>query len=196
MSNPQSRLIRRIDQFAAHLARLRDRFHARAKDPYCYTIISELRWKPERQPLPPGAEVLDPALLGTNKARAGDWHRSDMWSRYVQFGYHGDWFYLELPHSTISPDEGLRLVAERPGFFFLKDRPESPSAFSRSAWKKLVQEHNPIHRVYAAAEIPAAAADTAYIWFQLWCLPTEWVFYCRSAYFEGEHALEDDLPLG
>lgn len=86
---------------------------------------------------------------------------------------------------TLSPSEGARLIQDRPGFFYLKDRPDSPSAFSAAGCAKLVREFNPVHRCYRADEKLAAAADLAYLWFSLWRVSLDWVFQAKLSYFHG-----------
>jgi hypothetical protein len=186
MHDPRVELLRRCAQFATHLEALRSRWNARRRNPDCYTIILETREYT--------SDGNDPSKLRAQVQQL-DWRFSDLWSHYVQFAWQGTWFYMELPDSTLGPSEAQRLIAARPAFFYLKDRPESQSAFSEQAWRKLVAEHNPVHRLYRASEIMAAAQDTAYVWFTLWALPLDWVFYTRTAYFKGKPQEELNVSL-
>lgn len=176
MSSDQQ-LTRRIAQFESLIERLQSMWHARHKDPECYLVIDEFPVGVTR----PKASYIDndPASPPAPTRLRG----SDSFARYAQLAFHGSWFYLELPDMTLSPSEGERLAHDRPGFFHLKDRPDSPSSFGADKSARLVRELNPVHKCYRAGDKVSAATDLAYLWFTLWRLPADWVFQAKLSYF-------------
>jgi hypothetical protein len=99
--------------------------------------------------------------------------------RFVQFAFHADDFYLDLPDSTLTHTEANRAVAERPGFgFFLGDGSRKPADYER--------EFDPIQRTYSYAELREAAEDTAYLFFDLWAAPLDaWIKVQAQAFKRG-----------
>lgn len=180
MSSPPHQLSRRAAQFVSLVERLQTMWHARSKDAECYLVLNEFPIPSARRRTSSAESATDSSSVAP-RCRRGD----DNFLRYAQIGFHGDWFYLELPDAILSPTEGQRLIQERPGFFYLKDRPESPSAFSADSWARLVQEWNPVHKCYRAGDKMGAATDLAYVWFTLWNVPVDWAFQAKLAYFGG-----------
>ena len=99
----------------------------------------------------------------------------------------GDWFYFDLPDITLGPREGQRLIQERPGFYYLKDRPDAPTAF-KSSFDKVVKDWNPVQKCYRSGEKHSATTDLVYLWFSLWRVPVDWTFQAKLGYFEGGSA--------
>lgn len=178
MSSQAQQLVRRAAQFASLVERLQKMWYARNKDPECYLVLDEFPIGLTRPRVSfVGGEPDSPAVV-PRRHRGGD-----TFCRYSQIGFHGDWFYLELPDTTLSPSEAQRLVQDRPGFFFLKDHPGSPSAFNADSCARLVQDLNPVHKCYRAGDKMGAATDLAYLWFTLWRVPADWVFQATLSYF-------------
>ncbi len=176
-------LTRRMTQFASLLDRLQQMWQARTKDPECYVVLNEF----PLQSIPAEVSFAESAPASTCTPPRP--HRGgDDWSRFAQMAFHGDWFYLELPNMTLSPAGGLRLIQERPGFFYLRDRPNSPSSFGADHCTRLVQELNPVHKCYRAGDETVAATDLAYVWFTLWKVPVDWIFQIRMDYFAATSA--------
>jgi len=94
--------------------------------------------------------------------------------RFVQFAFVNRFFFMDLPRHTLTPDEAKRLLRDRTGFFYLRDRP----AFRESMTSEhQVQLHDPFCKVYLHGDERSAAEDTAYIFFALWHFPADWRFY-------------------
>ncbi|MFN0018098.1 MAG: hypothetical protein ACKVP0_07560 [Pirellulaceae bacterium] len=180
-----SQLARRVQQFASLLERLEVKWRAHGDGKDCYLVIDEY---PVGLTRPRAKVAADDSL--SHRSHRG----SDTFTRYAQVAFLGDWFYLELPDMTLSPSEGEKLIQARPAFFYLKDRPDSPSAFNAARWAKLVREFNPVHRCYRSGEKLVAAADLAYLWFSLWKVPLDWVFQAKLSYFHATGAEIFSLP--
>jgi hypothetical protein len=94
--------------------------------------------------------------------------------RFVQFAFVNRFFFIDLPRHTLTPDEARRLLRDRRGFFYLKDRP----AFGESMTSEhQIQLHDPFCKVYLHGDEGSAAEDTTYIFFALWHFPVDWRFY-------------------
>src|SRR5262245_34932001 len=73
-------------------------------------------------------------------------------TRIVQFAFSKTGFYLDLPDTTVTPEEARRAVAERPGFGYALDRPPiSPQ--KRDGERRF----DPIQRQYTYADKRVAA---------------------------------------
>ena len=190
MSYQAHQLARRAAQFASLIERLQTMWHARSSDPECFLVLNEFPVPSARREKTPCAEDEAASLSDAPRFRQGD----DNFFRYAQIGFHGDWFYLELPNAILFPAEAQRLIQERPGFFYLQDRPDSPSAFSADSWTKLVRDWNPVQKCYRAGDKMGAATDLAYVWFTLWKVPVEWLFQVKMSYFAGGVAEVFTLP--
>ena len=109
--------------------------------------------------------------------------------RFVQFAFHADDFYMDLPDSTLTHAEANRAVAERPGFrYYLADAARKPADYER--------EFDPIQRGYSYAEQRAAAEDTAYLFFDLWGLPLDAWIKVQATAFESGRQWERKFTLG
>jgi hypothetical protein len=98
--------------------------------------------------------------------------------RFVQFAFHADDFYMDLPDSTLTHAEANRAVAERPGFQFFLGASRKPADYER--------EFDPIQRTYSYSEQRVAAEDTAYLFFDLWGLPLgAWIKVQAQAFESG-----------
>jgi hypothetical protein len=90
-------------------------------------------------------------------------------------------FCVDLPNNTIFEPEVARLMRERSGFFFLRNRRSPWMSFE--SWQKAVREWNPLGKEYLNADTRSAAEDMAYIVFELWRFPLDWQLYYRSCSF-------------
>ena len=95
-------------------------------------------------------------------------------TRIVQFAFMESGFYLDLPDTTLTPEEAKRAVAERTGFGFALNNPQ----------KRLGErQYDPVQRQYAYAEKRTAAEDAAYVFFDLWQTPLDaWIEVMASAF--------------
>jgi hypothetical protein len=108
-------------------------------------------------------------------------------NRIVQFAFMEDGFYLDLPDTTLTPEEAKQVVAERPGFGYALDRPQ----------KRLGErQFDPVQRQYGYADKRSAAEDTAWVFFDLWQLPLGVWLKVQAAAFEGSRRWERDFSMG
>ncbi len=107
-------------------------------------------------------------------------------TRIVQFAFMSGGFYIDLPDTSITPEDA-RVIAQRPGFEFALDRPQ----------KRLGErQSDPVQRQYQYAEQQAAAADAAFVIFDLWGTPLDaWVTVQASA-FEVSRRWERNFSMG
>jgi hypothetical protein len=107
--------------------------------------------------------------------------------RVVQFAFMEHGFYVDLPDTTLTPEEARRLVAERPGFDFALHNPQ----------KRLGElQYDPVQKHYQYAEQRAAAADAAFVLFDLWRTPIDrWIKIHASA-FESSRRWEQGFVMG
>jgi hypothetical protein len=108
-------------------------------------------------------------------------------TRVVQFAFMDGGFYLDLPDTTLTPEEAKRAVAERPGFRYALDNPQ----------KRLGErQFDPVQQQYRYADRRAAAEDAAYVFFDLWQLPLgAWIKVEASA-FEVPRRWERGFSMG
>lgn len=96
-------------------------------------------------------------------------------------------FYLDLPDTTLTPDEAKRAVAERPGFGFALNNPQ----------KRLGErQYDPVQRQYQYAEQRTAAEDAAYVFFDLWATPLNAWIKVQASAFEGNPRWERGFSMG
>jgi hypothetical protein len=94
-------------------------------------------------------------------------------TRIVQFAFLDSGFYLDLPDTTLTPDEA-KIMASRPGFGY---------ALNKSHKTPGERQFDPVQRHYPYSEQRAAAEDTAYIFFDLWHTPLDaWIKVHASAF--------------
>ena len=177
-------LARRLAQFASLVDRLESLWRARPAKPECYFVLEEFPIGPTRPRVVPPEGV---TLVGRR------WG-GDHFVRWAQVGFHGNWFYLELMDTVLSPGEAERLIRERAGFFFLRDRLDGHSAFDADAAAKLVRDFNPVHKCYRAGDRAELASDLAFLWFNVWRVPLDWVFHLKTNYFGSGTAEFFSLP--
>jgi hypothetical protein len=109
--------------------------------------------------------------------------------RFVQFAFHADIFFLDLPHTTLTPEEADQLIAERPGFHFVLKDPSRKVA-------EYELHFNPVQRIYQYSEKRQAAEDTAYLFFDLWKFPLGAWFKVVSQAFQSGKCWERKFSLG
>lgn len=111
------------------------------------------------------------------------------WSkrRIVQFAFTQSGFYLDLPDTTLTPEEAKRAVAERPGFGFALNNPQ----------KRLGErQYDPVQRQYGYVNKRAAAEDTAYVFFDLWQTVLHAWIKVEAAAFERSRRWERGFSMG
>ncbi len=107
--------------------------------------------------------------------------------RIVQFAFMEDGFYVDLPDTTLTPEEAKRLLAERSGFEYALDRPR----------KRLGErEFDPVQRIYDYAQQRTAAEDAAYVFFDLWETPVGASIKVEASAFEISRRWERGFLMG
>ena len=110
-------------------------------------------------------------------------------NRYVQFSFERRCFCLDMPRETLRRSEAQRILRERSGFFYLRDRPR----FTLRGEE--VGDTDPFRKVFIYGEERIAAQDTAYIFFQVFRLPSDSPLYVSAASFSGPQQWELGEPI-
>jgi len=111
----------------------------------------------------------------------------DSKTRIVQFAFMESGFYLDLPDTTLTPDEAKRVESERPGFGFALTNPQ----------KRLGERRfDPVQRKYKYADQRAAAEDAAYVFFDLWQASLDAWIKVKASAFEVSRRWEREFSMG
>lgn len=108
-------------------------------------------------------------------------------SRYIQFAFMRDCFYMELPNNTVFPQEAEQIFRCRQGFYWAKNRPDL--RWVRSNWEDMVK-WEPLQKIYLYRDEESAAEDMAFILFQIWHFPVDSPLYVKAASFHTKHRFE------
>jgi hypothetical protein len=116
-------------------------------------------------------------------------HRITAGERFVQFSFQADHFFMDLPDTTLTPEEANGIVATRPGFRF---------ALAEGAQKlgDVDRRFDPIQRIYQYGEQRLAAEETASIFFDLWEFRLGAWFTVEAQTFRGNRRWERGFALG
>lgn len=87
--------------------------------------------------------------------------------RFMQFWFSRDWFFIDLPRTTLTATESERLFGERTGFRFVGTG--APPHYSAET----VRVFNPVVKLFLHRDERLAAEEAAFIWFDLWRFPSE-----------------------
>ena len=111
----------------------------------------------------------------------------DSTARLVQFAFMDSGFYLDLPDTTLTPEEAKLAIADRTGFRFALENEQ----------KRLGErECDPVQRHYTYAEKQAAALDAAYVFFDLWSVPVHAWIKVEAAAFDSARRWERGFSMG
>jgi len=105
----------------------------------------------------------------------------------VQFAFMGDGFYLDLPDTTLTPEQARRAVAERPSFDF---------ALNKEQKRLGERQFDPVQRSYRYHEKRVAAEDAAYVFFDLLQTPLDAWITVNAASFDGSRHWERRFAMG
>jgi hypothetical protein len=95
-------------------------------------------------------------------------------------------FYLDLPDTTITPEEA-EFLAARPGFGFALNNPQ----------KRLGERRfDPVQRQYQYSEHRVAAEDTADLFFDVWQTPLDAFIKVTASAFEASRRWERGFLMG
>ena len=193
---------RRIEQFARCLRLIGMRRRKVVKNDDCFIIFDEQPPEAADSPkIKASAVVKVDGLSGNNwTAAAGDgrefpmedWQGPDSLSRYVQFAFRRDGFYLELTKYTLFPNEARIILQRRQGFYWARNRQDL--RWVRRNWKDMVK-WDPLQKIYLYRDEQSAAEDMAFILFDLWEFPLDWPWYVTAAAFHAKHRFEQGKPL-
>jgi hypothetical protein len=107
-------------------------------------------------------------------------------SRLVQLAFMEDGFYLDLPDTTLTPEEAQEIVA-RPGFYYALNK----------TFKRLGErQFDPVQRQYSYSQLRTAAEDTSYVFFGLWKVLLDTYINVTASSFEAESRWEQDFSMG
>ena len=96
-------------------------------------------------------------------------------------------FAWNLPNATLFPQEAEKILRQRLGFYWAKNRLDL--LWVRRNWKDMVK-WNPLEKVYLYRDEESAAEDMAFIFFQVWNFPVESPLYVTAASFHTDHHFE------
>jgi hypothetical protein len=187
---------RRIDQFAQYLRLMGLRAHKIVKRD-CFIIFDESPPEDAESPRLKASAAIEvdcraeggPAS-GRSGSAKGSQRRSQSRkrrSRYLQFAFVRDCFYLELPSNTVVPREADQIFRCRLGFYWAKNRPDL--RWVRRNWEDIVK-WQPLQKIYLYRDEESAAEDMAFILFQLWNFPVDWPLYVKASAFHTKHRFE------
>jgi hypothetical protein len=108
-------------------------------------------------------------------------------TRIVQFAFLKSGFYLDLPDTTLTPEEAKQAVAERPNFDFALNRTQKNAGERR---------FDPVQRHYEYSEQGDAAQDAAYVFFDLWQLSLDAWIKVEASTFAGPRRWERGFSMG
>jgi hypothetical protein len=108
-------------------------------------------------------------------------------TRIVQFAFMESGFYLDLPDTTLTPEEAKRVLDERPGFGF---------ALNNLQKRLGERRYDPVQRQYQYTEQRAAAEDATYVFFDLWQTPLDAWIKVQASAFEIERRWERGFSMG
>ena len=186
---------RRIRQFAEYLRLMGLRAHKVVKDS-SFIIFDDAPPEDAESPkLKESVAIKVDALAagGSASGRLGDasvpkhGKPRKRRSRYIQFAFMRDCFYLELPNNTVFPQEAEQIFRHRLGFYWAKNRPDL--RWVRANWKDMLT-WEPLQKVYLYRDEESAAEDMAFILFQIWHFPVDTPLYVKAASFHTKHRFE------
>ncbi len=198
---------RRVKQFNSYLSRGYERALKIAEGP-CFMIFSEAKGStgdddPELaaseklvaesvivgfadgHPLNPSLEDIFISPVVADDA----WRRDETQSRFVQFCFEQKWFCLDLPLQTLYQAEAAKILRDRLGFFYLRNRPEY------TLYEEDVDGYDPFRKIYLYGDEPDSATDMASIFFSVWQFPVDSRLYVNSAAFGKDFTWERDMPI-
>jgi len=117
------------------------------------------------------------------------WRSDSSESRFIQFSFNPRYFDMDIPNTTLYRAEAEVILRRRPGFFYVKDRPEFEHP------EENAERFNPLRKVYVHGDERTAAEDMAYVWFNVWKFPVDWRFYVTAGAFYAERSWEEGVPI-
>jgi len=106
---------------------------------------------------------------------------SDGSERFLQHYFMKRTFLVDIPNSTLRPEEARRLLRDRSGFRYRREHRWPFLSFEQ--WREEVRDWNPVEKEYLNSDTRAAAEDMAYVIFDLWHFPLNTPFYYQAHLF-------------
>ena len=183
---------RRICQFADHLRLMGLRRHKVVKED-CFIVFDDSPCDDAESPkLKESVAIKANALSGGSTASGNrpskHGKQRERRSRYIQFAFMRDCFYVELPNNTLFPPEADQILRCRLGFYWAKSRRDL--RWVRACWEDMV-EWTPLQKVYIYRDEQSAAEDMAFILFQIWHFPVDTPLFIRASAFYTHHRFEN-----
>jgi hypothetical protein len=187
---------RRVEQFAQYLRLMGLRRHKVVNDD-CFIIFEDSPPEDAESPKLKESVAIKVDCLADGGSTSGggepgespgnDWQGGEDQSRFIQFAFKRDCFYMELPNNTVFPPEVEQILRHSMGFYWAQDRPDL--RWVRGNWKDMVK-WNPLQKVYLYRDEQSAAEDMAFILFQVWNFPVDSPLYVKAAAFQTNHRFE------
>lgn len=180
-------LERRIEQFRRYLALMTPRRRTLTQGD-CF-IIFEDRYSRDDKKFPRLAKLRRPTSRdndtvpdgGFDVSQPSDWDatpeddwRGDRQRRFVQFSFNLRYFDMDLPNTTLFPEEAATVLRRKTGFFFNRDNP----AFADQG--EAVKPFNPLRKIYGHGDEGSAAEDMAFVFFDVWKFPVDCRLYVTA----------------
>ncbi len=196
----------RVAQFHGHLKTMHRRSHEVAEG-FCFMVFEEnasdegdgqtrKAVKDRERTLvssgagkPGEAGIFTPDELSFLDALDAEMDDEHPFNRYVQFGFEGDRFLMDLPLGTLFEDEADEISAERIGFSWA--RQNENSAIS----EKHIEDFDPLQKFYRYGEERTAAEDAAFIFFEVWGVPANSRLYVSASSCHTFHSWERGEPI-
>ncbi len=206
MSDYGTELDRRTQQFAHYLKLMHDRAFDEVRN-CCYIIFEERRPGDGRGRGKVSDEekaALELARQASDAGIGGDgdpdesasislpdegWRQDASKNRFIQFSIEHDWFCVDLPRQTLYRPEAERVLRDRQGFFYLRERPQF------ALYGEDVEKYDPFRKIYTYGDEESAAQDMAYILFQVWRFQVDSRFYVSAGSFNGKFDWEQEVAI-
>lgn len=206
---------RRIEQFAAELQPMHYRTVHVVKD-CCFAIIEERKvdasstsalaahTEVEKKAVVTIGDTLDDLLGDYNDSTFNvdgwddeGWREKENSNRFVQIIFLEHHFEMDLPRTTLWPNEAKNILRNRSNFFFLGSRShaDDQNRDQRSAdiHRATIQDFNPLRKAYVHGDFHSVADDIAFIFFTLWRFPLDSTLYLTT--FGGGNNWDSSKPL-
>jgi hypothetical protein len=189
-----------IEQFVDYLRLMSLRRHKVVKRD-CFVVFTESAPEDDESPhIKESVAIPADYLVGGGTSSAGgvpcEFQPSDRpegdSSRCIQFAFMRDCFYLDLPNSTLFPNEAELILRCRLRFYYAKNRSDLRWVWAN--WRDILR-WNPLQKVYLYRDEESAAEDMAFIIFQIWKFPVDWPWYVKEASSHSDHRFERGKPL-
>jgi len=120
------------------------------------------------------------------------WRGDDSQLRFIQWRFTPRSFDLDVPNTTLYRTEAETILRRRSGFFHAVERLELEQTPKN---RQLTKRFSPLRKMYVNGDETSAAADMAFIFFDVWRFPVDWTFFVTAAGFQAGRRFEKAFPL-